>query len=187
MFNICSTLWRLGNASLAPRASIITLRKELDHFHWIIMGILYGRLGFLLNCLLWYTVLSLFLIFIYLFLILQLDFGLQGEKDCSYFVKTGQCKFGSACRFNHPEAVGSAVPSPAPSVYPTVQPTSVPSPQQYPSLGSWQVGGPSISPASFMPGSYGHVLISPSNVPVPGWSPYPVSVVFLDLEFFLII
>lgn len=98
----------------------------------------------------------------------------QGEKECSYYVKTGQCKFGSACKFHHPQLlpVSSSVPSPAPTVYPVVQPPLVPSPQQYPSLASWQVGGPSIPPTSYMPGSYGPMLISPSIVPVPGWSPY---------------
>lgn len=99
----------------------------------------------------------------------------QGEKECSYFVKTGQCKFGSACRFHHPPPVSSTIPSPA-AVYPVVQSALVPSPQQYPSLGSWQVGGPSISPTCYVPGSYGPVVISPSIVPGPGWNPYLTSV-----------
>ncbi|MCO5587057.1 hypothetical protein L7F22_041003 [Adiantum nelumboides] len=28
-----------------------------------------------------------------------------GEADCSFYLKTGSCKFGSACRFNHPASV----------------------------------------------------------------------------------
>lgn len=90
-------------------------------------------------------------------------------------MKTGQCKFGSACKFHHPQPlpVNSSVPSPA---YTVVQPPLVPSPQQYPSLASWQVGGPTVPPTSYMPGSYGPMLISPSIIPVPGWSPYAVSV-----------
>eukprot|EP00250_Pteridium_aquilinum_P016309 c23042_g1_i1 orf=137-1456(+) len=29
----------------------------------------------------------------------------SGETDCSFYLKTGSCKFGSACRFNHPASV----------------------------------------------------------------------------------
>ncbi|KAH7289724.1 hypothetical protein KP509_30G016300 [Ceratopteris richardii] len=28
-----------------------------------------------------------------------------GETDCSFYMKTGSCKFGSSCRFNHPPNV----------------------------------------------------------------------------------
>ncbi|KAJ3670898.1 hypothetical protein LUZ60_008324 [Juncus effusus] len=27
----------------------------------------------------------------------------QGEADCPFYMKTGSCKFGSTCRFNHPD------------------------------------------------------------------------------------
>lgn len=30
-----------------------------------------------------------------------------GETECSFYMKTGSCKFGSACRFNHPEKSAS--------------------------------------------------------------------------------
>ncbi|KAL9249625.1 Zinc finger CCCH domain-containing protein [Drosera capensis] len=26
----------------------------------------------------------------------------EGEPDCSYYIRTGMCRFGSTCRFNHP-------------------------------------------------------------------------------------
>lgn len=29
-----------------------------------------------------------------------------GEPDCSHYLKTGFCGFGSRCRFNHPAKVG---------------------------------------------------------------------------------
>ncbi|XP_020274047.1 zinc finger CCCH domain-containing protein 6-like isoform X2 [Asparagus officinalis] len=101
----------------------------------------------------------------------------QGERECSYYVKTGQCKFGSACKFDHPQPISPSIQSPPPATYPMVQPPFVPPSQPYPSLPSWQVGNPSISPTSCMPGFYGPILVSPSIVPVPGWSPYeqPVS------------
>ncbi|KAH7682318.1 CCCH-type Zn-finger protein [Dioscorea alata] len=43
-----------------------------------------------------------------------------GESDCPFYIKTGSCKYGAACRFNHPErnfAFGSAMfPSAATSL-----------------------------------------------------------------------
>mmetsp|Transcript_37130 Transcript_37130/g.78757 ORF Transcript_37130/g.78757 Transcript_37130/m.78757 type:complete len:545 (+) Transcript_37130:128-1762(+) len=29
-----------------------------------------------------------------------------GQADCAFYIKTGQCKFGSTCKFNHPEGAG---------------------------------------------------------------------------------
>lgn len=26
----------------------------------------------------------------------------EGEPDCSYYIRTGLCRFGTSCRFNHP-------------------------------------------------------------------------------------
>lgn len=26
----------------------------------------------------------------------------EGEPDCSYYIRTGLCRFGNSCRFNHP-------------------------------------------------------------------------------------
>ncbi|XP_072984337.1 zinc finger CCCH domain-containing protein 6-like isoform X1 [Typha latifolia] len=100
----------------------------------------------------------------------------QGEKECSYYMKTGQCKFGSTCKFHHPQPNGASAPSSGPSFYSTVQPSTVTSPHQYPPLASWQVGRPSMVPGSYVPGSYGTMLISPGVVPMQGWSPYPASV-----------
>lgn len=90
-------------------------------------------------------------------------------------MKTGQCKFGSTCKFDHPQPGAPSVPSPAPAFYSTVQPSSVPSTHQYPTLASWQVGRPPMVPAgSYMSGSYGPMLVSPGVVPMQAWSPYPV-------------
>jgi hypothetical protein len=30
-----------------------------------------------------------------------------GEPDCSYYIRTGLCRFGATCRFNHPRDIGS--------------------------------------------------------------------------------
>ncbi|KAI0530856.1 hypothetical protein KFK09_000404 [Dendrobium nobile] len=96
-----------------------------------------------------------------------------GEKECSYYMKTGLCKFGSTCKFHHPQPSASTLPSSAPIFYPTVQPPSVPSAQQYPQVGGWQIGRPSSAlTGAYMQSSYGPMVLSPGVVPVPGWSPY---------------
>ncbi|XP_020874837.1 zinc finger CCCH domain-containing protein 32 [Arabidopsis lyrata subsp. lyrata] len=102
----------------------------------------------------------------------------EGDNECSYYLKTGQCKFGITCKFHHPQPAGTTVPPPppasAPQFYPSVQ-----------SLMPDQYGGPSSSlrvartllPGSYMQGAYGPMLLTPGVVPIPGWSPYsaPVS------------
>ncbi|MQL75620.1 hypothetical protein Taro_008002 [Colocasia esculenta] len=37
-----------------------------------------------------------------------------GEQDCPFYLKTGSCKYGAACRYNHPDrnALGHAIISP---------------------------------------------------------------------------
>ncbi|XP_073219866.1 zinc finger CCCH domain-containing protein 34 [Cicer arietinum] len=100
---------------------------------------------------------------------------------CSYYVKTGQCKFGATCKFHHPQPAGvqmlppspvpqvSPLPMPVPSpIYQTVQPPSGPSSQQYGVL----VARPPLLPGSLFQGPYGPMVVSPTMVPFPGWSPY---------------
>eukprot|EP00252_Welwitschia_mirabilis_P004972 TRINITY_DN15339_c0_g1_i1.p1 TRINITY_DN15339_c0_g1~~TRINITY_DN15339_c0_g1_i1.p1 ORF type:complete len:509 (+),score=86.52 TRINITY_DN15339_c0_g1_i1:182-1708(+) len=64
-----------------------------------------------------------------------------GQQDCSFFVKTGSCKYGALCIFNHPESNGVNTPttvtsflssSALPSVTPNQPSTAVPGslPQQ---------------------------------------------------------
>ncbi|KAG0483461.1 hypothetical protein HPP92_011545 [Vanilla planifolia] len=85
-----------------------------------------------------------------------------GEKECSYYMKTGHCKFGSTCKFHHPQHTSASAPSPAPVFYPTVPPPSIASPQQFSQVGGWQVGRSSSAlPGTYMPSSYGHVVLSP--------------------------
>lgn len=104
-------------------------------------------------------------------------------------MKTGQCKFGVTCKFNHPQPAGAQVPAPAagpgpltapaavpaPHIYPPVQSPSVQSAQQYGVVsGNWPVARPTLLPGSYIPGTYGSMLLPPGMVPLPGWSPYPV-------------
>ena len=94
----------------------------------------------------------------------------QGEKECSYYMKTGQCKFGSTCKFHHPEFGGIPV---TPGIYPPLQSASVPSPHTYPP--NWQMGRSPAVPGSYIPGSYTPMMLSSGMVPLQGWSPYPVN------------
>ncbi|AQK96654.1 Zinc finger CCCH domain-containing protein 37 [Zea mays] len=67
----------------------------------------------------------------------------QGEVDCSFYMKTGSCKYGSICRFNHPDRPGPAadiafmvplvqatLPSSAPIVPAVVEPLPMIYPQR---------------------------------------------------------
>lgn len=99
----------------------------------------------------------------------------QGEKECSYYLKTGQCKFGITCKFHHPQPAGTSLPASAPTFYPTVQSPSVHTPTQYGGTStSWRVPRPPVLPGSYVQGHYGPVLLPPGVVPIPGWSPYSV-------------
>ncbi|KVH95063.1 Zinc finger, CCCH-type [Cynara cardunculus var. scolymus] len=112
-----------------------------------------------------------------------------GEKECSYYLKTGQCKFGVTCKFHHPQPTAIISPPPPPplaqaqtpeslSMSSAIYPTSVASSQQYGVFsGNWPVARPSLLPGSYLPGTYGPVILPPGMVPFPGWNPYqtPVS------------
>ncbi|KAI3971308.1 hypothetical protein MKX01_008152 [Papaver californicum] len=86
-----------------------------------------------------------------------------GDKECSYYIKTGQYKFGETCKFHHPQPSSPTAPAPAPEFYQAVH---------------WQVGRPSLMPSSFVKGTYGSVLVSGGMVRISGWSPYPGSPTF---------
>lgn len=99
----------------------------------------------------------------------------QGEKECSYYLKTGQCKFGLTCKFHHPQTAGTSMPVSAPQFYPPVQSPSHATPEQYGSASTnFRVPRPPLLPGSYMQGTYGPVLLSPGLVPIQGWSPYSV-------------
>lgn len=113
----------------------------------------------------------------------------QGERECTYYVKTGQCKFGATCKFHHPQPANlqipahslasqvAPVPAPvaAPGLYPTMQSPSVPSTQQYGIV----VARPPLLPSSYVQGPYGPMLFSPGVVSYPSWSSYPVCAIYL--------
>lgn len=107
-------------------------------------------------------------------------------------MKTGQCKFGMTCKFHHPQPTGVQVPPPGqmpaaatvPSaVYPTVQSPPVQSSQHYGVVaGNWPVVRPTLLPGSYIPGTYGSLILPPGMVPLPGWNPYQVCLLRFTLQ-----
>ncbi|CAN8300511.1 unnamed protein product [Cochlearia groenlandica] len=105
-----------------------------------------------------------------------------GEKECSYYLRTGQCKFGSTCRYHHPVPPGLQAPSQqqqlqlssGPANYPSIQSQSVPSSQQFGVV----MPRPQILPGSYVQSPYGYsqMVLPPGMVPYSGWNPYQASV-----------
>ncbi|XP_029127023.1 zinc finger CCCH domain-containing protein 32 [Cajanus cajan] len=99
----------------------------------------------------------------------------QGEKECSYYLKTGQCKFGITCKFHHPQPADASLPASAPQFYQQVQSPTIPLPEQYGGAStSLRVARPFVLSGSYVQGAYGPILLSPGVVPFPGWSHYSV-------------
>ncbi|CAH2049183.1 unnamed protein product [Thlaspi arvense] len=108
----------------------------------------------------------------------------QGEKECSYYMKTGQCKFGVTCKFHHPQPAGTQVPAPPagplpvpapvppPAIYPSMQTPSITSSQQYGLVaGNWPVARPTLVPGSYLQGAYSPVLLPPGLHSAHRWGP----------------
>ena len=98
----------------------------------------------------------------------------QNEQECAYYLRTGQCKFGTTCKFHHPQLSNLASLHDSP-VYPPVQSPTTPGQQSYSGgVTSWPLSRASIiqSPRWQAPSSY-TPLIVPQGM-VPGWNPYVV-------------
>lgn len=111
----------------------------------------------------------------------------QDERSCPYYMRTGSCKFGVACKFNHPQpaSLGTGIPVTGPATYGSVGPAILPS-SGLPYVGgfpTWSlprapyITGPRLQgPPGYMP-----VVVSPSQgiLPTQGWNTYLVSKLFL--------
>ena len=99
-------------------------------------------------------------------------------------MRTGQCKFGSTCKFHHPVPPGDQVPSQqqlstGPAIYPPLQ--SQPS-QQFGVV----VPRPQLLPGSYVQnpyGTYSQMVLPPGMVSYSGWNPYQVMLLFLFVHF----
>jgi hypothetical protein len=102
---------------------------------------------------------------------------MQSEKECAYYIRTGQCKFGMTCKFHHPE-LSNAMVAVRGSVYSPGQGAT--SPGQHPYQGTvtnWPLsrsGSFIVSPRWPGHSSYAQVIVPPGLVQVPGWNPYAV-------------
>ena len=95
-------------------------------------------------------------------------------------MRTGQCKFGLTCRFNHPVPLQlqpqqqQRQPQPQlQSIYPTLQSQPMPSSQQY----GLVLSRPSLLPGSYLPSPYGGpppMVMPPGMATYPSWNPYQV-------------
>lgn len=96
------------------------------------------------------------------------EFLLQGEKPCPYYLRTGTCRFGVACKFHHPQPDNR---------YSTAYGMS-----SFPSAGLQYASGLTMMstygtlPRRQVPQSYVPIMVSPSQglLPPQGWAPYMV-------------
>ncbi|XP_039015895.1 zinc finger CCCH domain-containing protein 26-like isoform X2 [Hibiscus syriacus] len=98
----------------------------------------------------------------------------QDEKPCPYYMQTGSCKFGIACKFHHPQPAspGAGLPVNGPVRSLILPPSNLP---YAGGLTTWPlprapyVSGPRLHSQSYMP-----VIVSPSQsmIPTLGWSTY---------------
>lgn len=108
----------------------------------------------------------------------------QEEKSCPYYIRTGSCKFGVACKFDHPQpgSAGTVVPVPVPPAYGSTGLSIVPSSAGLPYDGgpqTWSLPRPTYlsGPRAQGPQTYLPVVLSSSQgiVPAHGWNTYTVS------------
>ena len=107
---------------------------------------------------------------------------LQNETECSYYLKTGQCKFGSTCKFHHPQPSNMMVSLRGSPVYPSVHSPTTPGQQSYPGgITNWPLSRASFipSPRWQSPSSYSPLILPQGVLSVPGWNAYSVSFSFL--------
>jgi hypothetical protein len=102
---------------------------------------------------------------------------LQNEMECAYYLRTGQCKFGSTCKFHHPQPANVMVPLRGSPVYPTVNSPTTPGQQSYPGglATNWSRASFITSPRWQAPSNYTPLILPQGVVSVPGWNAYSVS------------
>lgn len=94
---------------------------------------------------------------------------MQDEKECAYYLRTGQCKFGGTCKFHHPQPSNAMIALRGGASSSIYSPQAVTSPV-YTARASYIT-----SPRWQGPSSYAQVILPQGLVQVPGWNPYPVS------------
>lgn len=101
---------------------------------------------------------------------------MQNETECAYYLRTGQCKFGSTCKFHHPQPNNMMVSMRGSPVYTTVPSPTAPGQQSYPGgITNWSRASFIPSPRWQGPSSYPPLILPQGVVSVPGWNAYSVS------------
>ncbi|KAG6418647.1 hypothetical protein SASPL_120851 [Salvia splendens] len=91
----------------------------------------------------------------------------QNEMECGYYMRNGQCKFGSTCKFHHPQPSNMTASLHGSAVYPPIQsPTT--SQLSYPLTRASFIA----SPRWQSPSSYAPLVMQQGVVSVPGWNTY---------------
>lgn len=101
-------------------------------------------------------------------------FTLQNETECAYYLRTGQCKFGSTCKFHHPPPSNMTVSLRGSTVYPPAHSPTTPGQQSYLGGINWPLSRPSFLPSPRWegPSSYASLILPQGVVSVPGWNAY---------------
>lgn len=103
-------------------------------------------------------------------------YNLQNELECVYYLRTGQCKFGSTCKFHHPQPSNMMVSYRGSPIYPIGAATS-PSQQSYPGgITSWPLSRASFIPSPRWqgPSNYAPLILPQGVLSVQGWNSYNV-------------
>ncbi|KAG2693886.1 hypothetical protein I3843_08G111700 [Carya illinoinensis] len=97
----------------------------------------------------------------------------QNETQCAYYLRTGQCKFGSTCKFHHPQPTNMMVSLSGSPVYSAMQSPTTPGQQSYPGgITNWSRASFIPSPRWQGPSSYTPLLLHQGVLSVPGWNAY---------------
>lgn len=120
----------------------------------------------------------------------------QNERECAYYLRTGQCKFGSTCKYHHPQP-SSPVPSLRSSpVYPAVHSSTSPAQQTtyQGGLANWTLSRASFIPSPRWqgPSNYAQLILPQGVVPVPSWNAaiavsIIVALIFIKFHGFLLV
>lgn len=97
------------------------------------------------------------------------EFLLQGEKPCPYYLRTGTCRFGVACKFHHPQPHNEHSTAYGMS--------SFPSGGLHYGAGLTMMSTYGTLPRPQLPQPYVPIMVSPSQglLPPQGWATYMVS------------
>uniref|UniRef100_A0A0A9CH13 C3H1-type domain-containing protein n=1 Tax=Arundo donax TaxID=35708 RepID=A0A0A9CH13_ARUDO len=100
---------------------------------------------------------------------------IANEKECAYYLRTGQCEFASTCKFHRPQPSNTVVALRV-SIYSPGQSATSPGQHTYPgAVNNWTMSrSASFIASPRWPGhsGYAQVIVPQGLVQVSGWNPY---------------